>query len=127
MNYNCDRRGGYGDSAEEAANLFLAASTRNPWQVGPMNPVISAGHHAGNVTNCNAASAGDAGTAQGAILFQGFLGGRGYGGSLQPSSAALHARCTYSIIYRANVPHLLVDVDGYNDDVRNSVQQYQYR
>ena len=82
MNYNCDRHGGYGDSAEEAANLFSAPS-RNPWQVGPLN--------VGNI-NCNVAGMAEAGTGQGAITFQGFLGGRaGYGG-MQPTSAGLHAR-----------------------------------
>ena len=81
MNYNCDRRGGYGDSGEEAANLF-SAPTRNPWQVGPLN--------AGN-TNCNAAGMAETGTGQGAIIFQGFLGGRGYSG-MQPTSTGLHGR-----------------------------------
>ncbi|KAG0590772.1 hypothetical protein KC19_1G125300 [Ceratodon purpureus] len=75
--YNCDRRRGYGDSAEEAANL-LSAPTRNPWQVGN--------------TNCNAAGMAEGGTGQTASIFQGFLGGRaGYGG-MQPTSAGVHAR-----------------------------------
>jgi hypothetical protein len=82
MNYGCDRRGGYGDSAEEAVNIF-SAPTRNPWQGGPLN--------AGN-TNCNSSvGMAEAGTGPGAIIFQGFLGGRGYGG-MQPSSTGLHAR-----------------------------------
>lgn len=98
MNYNCDRRGGYGDSAEEAANLFSAPPTRNPWQVGPaQNPVLSAAHHTGNI-NCNAAGMVEAaaGTGQGSIIFQGFLGGRGYGGMQPTSTAALQARWTHA-------------------------------
>jgi len=96
MNYNCDRRGGYGDSTEEAGNLFSAAPSRtNPWQVGPgpvLNPVAAAAQHTGNI-NCNAASIVEAtGTGQGAIIFQGFLGGRGYGGMQPSSTAALQAR-----------------------------------
>lgn len=81
MNYNCDRRGGYGDSAEEAASLF-SATTRNPWQVGPLNA---------ENTNCNPAGMAEAGVGQGAIIFQGFLGGRSYVG-MQPPSTGLHAR-----------------------------------
>lgn len=95
MNYNCDRRGGYGDSAEEAANLFSsAAPTRNPWQAGPALHPVSAAHHNGNLT-CNAAGMMEAaaGTGQGAIIFQGFLGsGRGYGAMQPTPTAALQAR-----------------------------------
>lgn len=89
MNY----RGGYGDSAEEAVNFYSAAPTRNiPWPVGPVQIPVAAGN-----MNCNNAAAAGlveaaAGSGQGAIIFQGFLGGRGYGGMQPTSTAALQAR-----------------------------------